>query len=69
MVRTRSRPFAGVGGAASLAVSPHPRVEVTASVDPQVALIRDQYAFGANVFYDVPAVALFFGLGAAMTFQ
>ncbi len=69
VVRTRSRPFAGVGGAASLAVSPHPRVEVTASVDPQVALIRDQYAFGPNGFYDVPAVALFFGLGAAMTFQ
>ena len=29
VVRTRSRPFVGVGGAASLAVSPHPRVEVT----------------------------------------
>src|SRR5207344_1929636 len=32
VVCTRSRPFVGVGGAASLAVSPHPRVEVTASV-------------------------------------
>ncbi|HEY7374258.1 MAG TPA: hypothetical protein VIF57_19000, partial [Polyangia bacterium] len=67
--RTLSRPFVTVGGAISLAVSPHPRVEVTASVEPQAALIRDRFSFGANVFHDVPAVALFFGLGAALTFQ
>jgi hypothetical protein len=69
VTRSRSRPFASVGGAASLAVSPRPRLEVTASVEPQVALIRDTYAFGANVVYDVPAFALFAGVGAAMTFQ
>jgi hypothetical protein len=69
VTRSRSRPFASVGGAASLAVSPRPRLEVTATVEPQVALIRDTYSFGANVFYDVPALALFVGVGAAMTFQ
>jgi len=66
--QTRSRPFAAAGGAASLAVSPHPRVEVTASVEPQAALIRDQVSFGPDVFHAVPPVVLFFGLGAAVTF-
>jgi len=66
--RTRSRPFATVGGAASLAVSPFRRVEIAATVEPQAALIRDQFAFGSNVFHDVPPVVLFFGLGAAATF-
>lgn len=69
VTRSRSRPFASVGGAASLAVSPRPRLEVTASVEPQVALVRDTYAFSSNVVYEVPALALFVGLGAAMTFQ
>jgi hypothetical protein len=66
--RTRSRLFAGVGGAASLAVAPHPRVQVIASVEPQAPLIHDQFAFGSNVFYDMPPIVLFFGLGAALTF-
>jgi len=66
--RTRSRLFAGVGGAASLAVAPHPRVQVIASVEPQAPLIHDQFAFGSNVFYDMPPIVLFFGLGAEITF-
>ena len=66
--RTRSRPFASAGGAILLTVSPHPRVELTASVAPQVALIRDHFRFNPNVFYDVPALALSFGLGASLTF-
>ena len=66
--RTDSRPFASAGGAAMLTVSPVRRVEVTATVEPQAALIRDQFAFGPNVFHDVPPVVLFFGLGAAATF-
>jgi len=66
--RTRSRPFVAAGAAASLAVSPHPRVEVAASVEPQAPLIRDQFSFGPDVFHVVPPVVLFFGLGAAVTF-
>ena len=66
--RTRSRPFVSAGGAMLLTVSPHPRVELTASVAPQVALIRDHFRFNPNVFYDVPALALSFGLGASLTF-
>jgi hypothetical protein len=66
--RTASRPFLGVGGAALLAAMPHPRVEVSASVEPQAALLRDTFGFGSNVIYEVPAVALFFGLGASVTF-
>jgi len=66
--RTQSRPFVSAGGAILLTVAPHPRVELTASVAPQVALIRDHFRFNPNVFYDVPALALSFGLGAALTF-
>jgi hypothetical protein len=66
--RTRSRPFVSAGGAILLTVAPHPRIELTASVAPQVALIRDQFRFNPNVFYDVPALALSFGLGASLTF-
>jgi len=66
--RPQSRPFAGVGAAALVSVSPHPRVEIAATVEPQVALIRDQFAFQSNVFYDVPPIVVFFGLGAAVTF-
>jgi hypothetical protein len=66
--RTRSRPFFGVGGAAVLSALPHPRVEVAASIEPQAALIRDQFTFGPNRFHDVPAVVWFFGAGATVTF-
>ena len=66
--RTRSRPFVSAGGAMLLTLSPYPRVELTASVAPQVALIRDHFRFNPNVFYDVPALALSFGLGASLTF-
>jgi hypothetical protein len=58
----------GVGGALLLAASPHPRVELSASFEPQAALVRDTFGFGAYDFHEVPAVALFFGLGAALTF-
>ena len=66
--RTRSRPFFGVGGAALLSASPHPRVEVTASIEPQAALTRDQFTFGPNFFHEVPAIVWLFGVGAAVTF-
>jgi len=68
VTRTGARPFASAGGAALLTVSPIRRVEVTASVEPQAALIRDHFAFGTSVFHDVPPVVLFFGLGASLTF-
>jgi len=66
--RTASRPFVGVGGAALLTVAPHPRVELSASVEPQAALVRDTYSFTSNQVYEVPMLALFFGLGASITF-
>jgi hypothetical protein len=66
--RSASRPFASAGGGAFLTVAPLPRVELTASVEPQAALIRDKFAFGPDVFHEVPAVVVFFGLGAAVTF-
>jgi hypothetical protein len=65
---TLSRPFVAVGGAALLAAAPHPRVELSASIEPQAMLVRDTYSFRSSAFYEVPAVALFFGLGAAVTF-
>jgi len=68
VTRSGSRPFGAVGAAAALAVSPHRRVELTASVEPQAPLFRNHFAFGSNVFYDVPPVVLFFGVGAAVTF-
>jgi hypothetical protein len=66
--RTRSRPFVGVGAAALLSASPHPRVEVAVSIEPQAALIRDQFTFGPNLFHHVPAIVWFFGAGATVTF-
>ena len=66
--RSRARPLFTAGGAALLAVNPHPRFELAASVEPAAALVHDQFAFDPNTFYAVPRLILTFGLGVAVKF-
>ena len=66
--RSRTRPFVTAGGALLLAVTPHPRVELAASVEPAGALVRDRFSFDPNVFYAVPRLILTFGVGVALKF-
>jgi len=66
--RSRERPFVTAGGAAVLAVVPVPWLEVTASVEPAAALIRDRFAFDPDVFHAVPRLILTYGAGIAAKF-
>jgi hypothetical protein len=66
--RSATRTIASAGGAALIALTPHPHVELTASVEPAAALIRDRFTFDPAVFYAVPRLILTFGVGVAVTF-
>jgi hypothetical protein len=66
--RSRPRPFLTAGGAALLAMTPHPRIELAASVEPAAALVRDRFTFDPAFFYAVPRLILTFGVGVAAKF-
>jgi len=66
--RSGSPALITAGGAALLAVTPHPRIELAASVEPAAALISHQFTFDPNIFYAVPRLIWTFGIAVAVKF-
>jgi hypothetical protein len=66
--RSTTRPFATAGGAALLAVTPHRYLELTASVEPGAALIRDRFTFDPETFYGLPRLIVTYGVAVAAIF-
>jgi hypothetical protein len=67
--RSRSRPFAVLGGSALLTISLPARLEANAGLSLGRALIQDEFAFTPEVFYRVPALSLGLGLGLSLRFR
>jgi hypothetical protein len=58
-----SRPFIGVGLAASLHWEISEHLGVLARVSPQVNVVRDEFEFGSRVFHEVPPLAIHVNVG------
>jgi hypothetical protein len=67
--RSTTRPFASLGGSALLDAALPASLDAEFAVNASRALIRDELAFGPNVFHRVPPLILGFAISAGVRFR